>query len=174
MTDQLTPDRFRPYIGSTGADHIIKSITWSAEREVPLLSDILQTAEIGVDIGSGAGDSTYALTRLCPNLSMIHAIDPRFEISDEYRQKIKPALRQHRLTLKAFVAQDIRVDVIMMASLPDYGSFSGKDFARLAGCVNPGGVLIEVAPDFPLDETELSRYFEPLLLKEGLRIYRKK
>ena len=174
MTDQLIPDRFRAYTGSTGPDHIIKSITWSTKREAPLLAGILRAAEVGVDIGSGNGDSTYALSELCPNLSTIHAVDPRFEITSEYRQKIKTALKQHLLTLKAFVAQGIKADVMMMASLPDYGSFAGEDFARLADCLNPGGVLIEVAPDFPLEKTELLKYFEPLLLKDGLRIYRKR
>ncbi len=60
-----------------------------------------------------------------------------------------------------------KADVIMLSSGRGQPFSKRQSLENLAGCINPGGLIFELNPDYPLEEyqPEMHEFFEPIATK---------
>lgn len=126
-------------------ESVRRNIVKSVQRDLgeTELIDILNSANVGYDLGAGLGESAAALLELCPNLRDLHAVDLGQAVSSEIRNEIGEILKTHDKTrINDFLELAARgkfkkADVIMMALVPTH-RFDGESYKNLGSCINGG------------------------------------
>ena len=64
------------------------------------LLNITQSAQEGIDLGSGSGDSALALFKICPNLRTLHCVDHRNRLVSPFKEELSAVAQEHRMTMQ--------------------------------------------------------------------------
>ena len=154
--------------------NVIKSV--QRDLEETELIGILNSANVGYDLGSGRGETAVALLELCPNLRELHAVDLGIAVSSpETRKIIGNILKTHDKTrINVFLEQAAKgelkkADVVMMALVPTH-RFNEVSYKNLGSCINGGGILIELG-DTNLHPDHMRNYFNLRQGKASMRNY---
>lgn len=119
----------------------------------PLIKNRLLSARIGFDLGSGRGQSAYALSLLCPSLSILHCVDNNQVLMEPFKTALQIVAVEHTQTMQEFLADrsvkgEPKADVIMIASMQGQPFFETSALKNLALSIESGGILFEVNSDY--------------------------
>lgn len=138
-------------------------------------------ARIGFDLGSGIGQSAYALSKLCPALEKLHCVDDKKQLQDPFKNAMGLITVEHDQTIQTFVAgvagkPEQRADVVMISSMKGNSFFKTEDLSNLALSIKAGGILFEYNSDFPLSdsETPITDFFIPLYESRPVNAWQRK
>lgn len=162
---------------SIGSRAMEKELERIIAQDTTLLN-ITQSAHIGIDLGSGSGDSALALFKTCPNLRILHCVDHWNILVSPFKEALSAVLQEHRTTMQDFMktmaASRKQVDVVMIASVQDLTQFRTVDLVNLARIVKPGGVIFEFAPNYSFkDQVPMEDFFHPLAFNNGVNIWQR-
>ncbi len=165
---------------SSGWKHIFSRFKEISDSN-PGIKEKIAAAKVGFDLGSGRGQSAYALSRLCPSLTLLHCVDNKKRLEEPFKEALQAIAVENQQSMQEFVAAIARkperkADVVMISSMENQSFFKTEDLAHLASSMKTGGILFEYNSDFPLSysETPMTEFFSPLHESRSVTVWQRK
>ena len=125
----------------------------------------LTNANLVADLGSGLGNSTAALRKLCPEAE-VHSVDMVFSRLHESNLDLIGERHQHYSEsihgyLNRLVKEGRKLDVVLLAAVPEHQLDQWTGYVLLSRQLLAGGLVIEMG-DTKLGKKAMQEHFDVL------------